>query len=93
MYTGNIAYEKGYLEEEAKTELFINGEKAGEVEIRKFIYTVRMTMSLKTNKYTSVNDVDYAAPFEYNGVIKEIKVLIRAYDTSYYKQAVEELGK
>lgn len=62
--------------ENADVELFINNKKAGETKITRFFYTTGAgaPVSLKINKHTSVYDKDYAAPFEYTGVIKQIVV-------------------
>jgi arylsulfatase len=56
----------------ADATIYIDNQKVGETHINLFHYTTNSVLSLKTNKYTSVYDKDYSAPFEYNGDIKEV---------------------
>ena len=76
---------------EATAELFVNEKKTGETKIEKFHYTTGAgaPTSLKINKHTSVYDVDYTSPFEYNGIIE--KVVIDVADSSV--DVKEELEK
>lgn len=60
--------------DEAEAELFINGKSQAKTQINQLHYTTAMTTSLKINKFTSVNDDDYTAPFEYDGIIDKIKL-------------------
>ena len=77
--------------EKATAELFVNEKKTGETKIEKFHYTTGAgaPTSLKINKHTSVYDVDYTSPFEYNGIIE--KVVIDVADSSV--DVKEELEK
>lgn len=61
-------------DDKAHVELFINGEKTGEVLIKQLFYTTGngVPTSLRVNKFSSVYDKDYASPFEYDGWIEDI---------------------
>lgn len=61
-------------DEKADVELFVNNIKVGENKVEQFHYSTFMTTSLKINKFTSVYDKDYAAPFEYTGIIEKVVV-------------------
>lgn len=61
-----------------KVTLFINGEKTAETEIKKVYWATSFVTSLKTNRYTAVNDRDYEAPFTYQGDIDEIRIDVKA---------------
>lgn len=65
-------------DEKAVAQLYIDGEKTGEVKIESFPYSKGPggVTSLKMNPYTSVNEADYSAPFEYTGIIDKIKIYL-----------------
>ena len=62
----------------ADVELYINGLKTGETKVEEFNYMTMGTTSFRVDKITSVNEADYAAPFEYTGEIEKIVIDVEA---------------
>ena len=57
--------------------LFVNGGEVTKIDIPKLAWAQSYITSLRTNKYTSVYDKDYEAPFSYDGEIKEIAIDVK----------------
>jgi arylsulfatase len=57
--------------------LFINDKQVKKIEIPTLTWAQSYMTSLRTNKFTSVYDKDYEAPFEYDGEIKEIVIDVK----------------
>lgn len=62
----------------ALVKLYINGEEQGQVEITPLHYTTALILTLKANKYSSVEDADYEAPFEFTGELKKVVIDVPA---------------
>jgi arylsulfatase len=78
---GNVtlSYEFNVVEDDlANVSIFINNNPVGTVAVESFIYTSSEVATLKANKYTSVSDADYEAPFEYPAVIDKITFEVAA---------------
>jgi arylsulfatase len=57
--------------------LFINGTEVKQIEIPTLTWAQSFVTSLRANKFTSVYDKDYEAPFVYDGNIKEIRIDVK----------------
>lgn len=79
--------------EKAKVTIYINGKTVGETEINTFIYSKSCVSTIKANKYISVYDEDYAAPFEYPGEIDKIVFDVAAYGMDEHKEIERVLHK
>lgn len=66
--------------ERATVELLVNGKKTAETKVERFHYTTGAgaPTSLKINKHTSVYDMDYSSPFEYNGILEQVVIDVAA---------------
>lgn len=73
----------------ANVELFINGTKSGETRIEEFNYMTMGVTSFRIDKFTSVYEIDYLAPFEYTGEIPSIVLDV----TSVNVDPTEELAR
>lgn len=71
--------------------LYINGEKTGETHIEGFNYMTMGGTSFRINRHTSVNDADYASPFEYNGEIEAIVIDADAIEISRQEETQKDL--
>lgn len=74
-------------DEKATAVLYIDKKSVGEVKIESFPYSRGPggVTSLKANPYTSVNDADYSAPFEYTGTIEKIHIYLSPKEVSVEK--------
>lgn len=66
----------------AFTELFVNGEKVGEVMVPHLNPNSDPIATIGANKYTSVYPEDYEVPFVFDGKLEEVKIYVEGYSTT-----------
>ena len=77
--------------QKAKVELYLNDSITGETLINDINYLTMGVTSFRVDKYTSVNEADYHAPFEYEGEIEEIDIDVEASKTTVKDQIEKDL--
>lgn len=71
-------------DEKADVKLLVNQNQVAETSIYKFYYTTGAgsEAAIRKNPHTSVYDKDYAAPFEYKGIIERVVIDVPETDAS-----------